>query len=833
MAWDTANNTLWGWAQNGTPGLQAIELSVGASTLTPTGRTFQGQDQPLGSTAGGADIYFDPRNPGFLSMVGLHQAAPDSIAIYDIASVYTPAPYHDTCATSAFFPCGSPPATVSTLAATQDVLPACSAPSVAPGVWFRFAGTGMPITLSTCDAATNFDTRLSVFTGSCASLVCVADNDDTACGLSPLSSSVSFPTTYGVAYRVLVHGGKLASDRGTFRLSMTCPDYCSAGTSTPCGPGLEYITRVQMGAINNSTPNCAVGGYQNFMQLVNPANIGCPQLIVVDTASPVAGDKLSVFIDWNQDLDFADAGETIALVGSPLALPNQFTGLITPPPGATLGLTRMRVALDDATVMACGVSATAGYQDYSINVLALVDSDGDGTPDCLDGCPGDPNKTAPGVCGCGTPDTDSDGDGTPDCIDGCPNDPDKIAPGVCDCGTPDTDSDGDGTPDCVDGCPYDPNKIAPGFCGCGTPETDSDGDGTPDCVDGCPNDPNKIAPGFCGCNRPETDSDGDGTPNCVDGCPNDPNKIAPGVCGCGTPDTDTDGDGTPDCIDGCPNDPLKTDPLFCGCGNPETDFDGDGVPNCIDNCIGVPNPDQLDSDGDGRGDLCDNCPLHINPNQLDCDGNGIGNVCEIATGMQPDCNLNGIPDNCDADCNFNLHPDDCDISTGTSLDINFNGVPDECEGPGTQFCFGDGTGVPCPCGNNSPGPNKGCLNSTGRGALLYNNGSTSVTLDDCRLVAIQLPPNKVTIFFVGNQTHGGGLGLPFSDGLLCVKAKRRYPLQVSNGAGIIDVIGVVTLTANLITPGSTWYFQAWYRDPTGPCLTGANFTNGLAVTFTP
>jgi hypothetical protein len=125
------------------------------------------------------------------------------------------------------------------------------------------------------------------------------------------------------------------------------------------------------------------------------------------------------------------------------------------------------------------------------------------------------------------------------------------------------------------------------------------------------------------------------------------------------------------------------------------------------------------------------------------------------------------------------------------------------------------------------------LNSTGRGALLYNNGSTSVTLDDCRLVAIQLPPNKVTIFFVGNQTHGGGLGLPFSDGLLCVKAKRRYPLQVSNGAGIIDVIGVVTLTANLITPGSTWYFQAWYRDPTGPCLTGANFTNGLAVTFTP
>ena len=34
-----------------------------------------------------------------------------------------------------------------------------------------------------------------------------------------------------------------------------------------------------------------------------------------------------------------------------------------------------------------------------------------------DHCFNDPNKTEPGVCGCGNPDTDSDGDGTPDCRD--------------------------------------------------------------------------------------------------------------------------------------------------------------------------------------------------------------------------------------------------------------------------------------------------------------------------------------------------------------------------------------------------------------------------------
>ena len=64
---------------------------------------------------------------------------------------------------------------------------------------------------------------------------------------------------------------------------------------------------------------------------------------------------------------------------------------------------------------------------------------------------------------------DSDHDGVVDCADGCWSDPDKVAPGLCGCGTPDTDTDHDGIPDCIDPCDSDPNNSVRGQCGCAGP----------------------------------------------------------------------------------------------------------------------------------------------------------------------------------------------------------------------------------------------------------------------------------------------------------------------------------------------------------------------------
>jgi len=106
--------------------------------------------------------------------------------------------------------------------------------------------------------------------------------------------------------------------------------------------------------------------------------------------------------------------------------------------------------------------------------------------DPIDECPFNPDKMAPGQCGCDIPDTDSDDDGTADCNDGCPDDPDKVEPGQCGCGEPDTDTDEDGTADCNDECPDDPDKIEPGDCGCGKPDEDRNHNGISDCLESKP-----------------------------------------------------------------------------------------------------------------------------------------------------------------------------------------------------------------------------------------------------------------------------------------------------------------------------------------------------------
>lgn len=147
------------------------------------------------------------------------------------------------------------------------------------------------------------------------------------------------------------------------------------------------------------------------------------------------------------------------------------------------------------------------------------------------------------------------------------------------------------------------------------------------------------------------------------------------------------------------------------------------------------------------------------------------------------------------------------------------------------FCFGDGSGTACPCGNFG-GSGEGCANSGGSGATLTSGGTTSASADDLLMSMAGAQGSTAALLFVGTNQQNSGNGFLFGDGLRCAGgAISRLGVQISNGNGD------ATWGPNLGVQGGwgsgdTRYFQVWYRDVNGsPCGNQFNLSHGLGVTF--
>ncbi len=191
-----------------------------------------------------------------------------------------------------------------------------------------------------------------------------------------------------------------------------------------------------------------------------------------------------------------------------------------------------------------------------------------------------------------------------------------------------------------------------------------------------------------------------------------------------------------------------------------------------------------------------------------------------------------------ADCDADGIPDDREIAEGTAADANGNGIPDACEGfAGALFCFGDGSGTACPCGNNTlPADQAGCRNSLGTGGRIRASGNASLAADTIVLAGSQMP-NSSALYFQGTSQQGAGLGSAFGDGLRCAggaiirlgtKANSAGASQYPVGADLpVSIKGLVTV------PGSRTY-QVWYRNAAAFCTTSTfNLSNGVQLTWTP
>lgn len=156
--------------------------------------------------------------------------------------------------------------------------------------------------------------------------------------------------------------------------------------------------------------------------------------------------------------------------------------------------------------------------------------------------------------------------------------------------------------------------------------------------------------------------------------------------------------------------------------------------------------------------------------------------------------------------------------------------------PGTPFCFGDGTGAACPCGNNAVvGTGTGCLNSFGSGGLLSAMGNPSVTSDTLVLNGSGMP-NASALYFQGTTQQSAGAGAAFGDGKRCaggtvirlgtktnVGGSSSYP----SGSQAIHIKGS-DVAGNVRT------YQCWYRNAAVFCTTSTfNLTNGLQITWAP
>ncbi|MEM7248404.1 MAG: hypothetical protein AAF533_23925 [Acidobacteriota bacterium] len=128
--------------------------------------------------------------------------------------------------------------------------------NTSPDTWYKVVGEGGRLQVTTCPdlgGAADFDTRISVFCGTCDELRCVdASEDDLTC--SPgnrLTSTVEWCAEAGVEYLIQVHG--FSDSTGNFTVAandisggVSCDDFPICVDSDPCCEGCNLFQLVRL-----------------------------------------------------------------------------------------------------------------------------------------------------------------------------------------------------------------------------------------------------------------------------------------------------------------------------------------------------------------------------------------------------------------------------------------------------------------------------------------------------------------------------------------------------------------------------------------------------------
>jgi hypothetical protein len=193
-----------------------------------------------------------------------------------------------------------------------------------------------------------------------------------------------------------------------------------------CDSFYEYIQNVAFGTINHASA-CDSGLYEDYSAISTDLAVGVATPITVDIANQYNGDKVKVWVDFNNNANFTDPGEEFTLTPYPAPTGTPVvTGTITAPPGTPLGQKRMRLRLHWGSTLhlPCGSTLYGNVEDYTVNITAGqtcgtadFNCDGDVGTDsdiesffaCLAGnCPAPPCTSSADFNGDGDVGTDAD-----------------------------------------------------------------------------------------------------------------------------------------------------------------------------------------------------------------------------------------------------------------------------------------------------------------------------------------------------------------------------------------------------------------------------------------
>lgn len=267
-----------------------------------------------------------------------------------------------------------------------DLYGAGSAEVIATTNAFYAIGVGAAYSGSTDTTAPSAPTGLAASgtTGTTTNLTWTASTDNVAVTgydiyqgttLKGSSTTTSYTVTgltaltaYTFSVKAKDAAGNISTASNTVNVTTTAASvtYCSSQGNSAAD---ERIGKVVFGTINNTSTGTT--GYENYTAISTNAARGTAYTITITPSwtSTIYNEGYGVFIDYNQDGDFSDSGETVWTKTASKTTP--VTGTITIPATAALGTTRLRISMKyNGVPTSCEGFSYGQVEDYSINITA-------------------------------------------------------------------------------------------------------------------------------------------------------------------------------------------------------------------------------------------------------------------------------------------------------------------------------------------------------------------------------------------------------------------------------------------------------------------------------